>query len=587
MDLIEPLEATRAGLRFGERLVQRGLITQQQLQQALEVQCRSSAFLGQIVVDLGFQSAGVIGSLLGADFGIPYVDLIAVRPEAEAVGLLPEHVIRQDHCIPIRATDESIEVAMADPLDVSAIDRVHLHCRRRVLPRLTMAGELQRTINDFFDAYARTSEALQDLETQDADQGGQGRTRADLVVASEAPIVRLVDSLLESALAVRASDIHFEPHEAGLRVRFRVDGTLFEQAEIPRAQQAALIARLKVLCVMDITESRRPQDGRLQYENHGRPVDVRVSSVPTVLGEKLVLRILDKASVMVPLAKLGFQPNQQQHFEAMIRQPHGMVIVVGPTGSGKSTTLYSSLNLLNDSRRNIMTLEDPVEYKIRGLNQIQVNARIGLTFASGLRAFVRQDPDVILVGEIRDRETAEMAVQASLTGHLLLSTLHTNSAVGTIARLENLGVDPFLIAQALSGVVSQRLVARVCTQCSEEYLPEDAVLYAVGIRAEQAHSIRFMRGRGCRACRGRGYLGRVALYEVLRVDEAIRLLIMRRTPELEIHRAAELQGMRSLRDVALDAVRAGLTSPEEMGRVVLSHEDGDASTPPMDTAVAA
>lgn len=558
--------------RLGERLVAEGVISTQQLQQALETQQRQDAFLGQVLVDLGFVTAPIIGQVLARNFSVPYVDLLAVRPDPAAVGLVPEHVIRTLKAIPLRVVGETVEVAMVDPLDVSAIDQIHAYTKKHVRPCLSMSWELNRTINDLFDAYARTSQAIQELEKEqsEADQGR--RSRSEVGGITDAPIVRLVDSIVESAIAQRASDIHFEPHEAGLRVRFRVDGTLQEQTEIPISQQPAVIARMKVLCTMDITESRRPQDGRMRVEQHGAVLDFRASSVPTVFGEKLVLRILDKSSVMVPLAKLGFLPAAQHRFEGLVRQPHGMVIVVGPTGSGKSTTLYSALNLLNDTTRNIMTLEDPVEYNVRGLNQIQVNSRIGLTFASGLRSFVRQDPDVILVGEIRDRETAEMAVQASLTGHLMLSTLHTNSAVGTIARLANLGVDPFLIAQALSGVVSQRLLAKVCIHCAHDYHPSRETLEAVGISAAEAASIRFRKGTGCRTCRGRGYLGRVGLYEVMVVDDEMRRLIMRNAPESELQQVAERNGMQSLRECALVAVRAGITTPEEMGRVVLAQE---------------
>jgi type IV pilus assembly protein PilB len=558
--------------RLGDRLVTDGLITPQQLKQALETQQRQDAFLGQVLVDLGFLTAPVVGKLLARDFGVDYVDLLAIRPDPEVVALVPEHVIRETQAVPLRMVGDVVEVAMADPLDVSAIDQIYAYTKKQVRPCLTMAWELKRTINDLFDAYSRTSEALRELEKEEAVTGGGRRSRADLVVASEAPIVRLVESIVESAIAQRASDIHFEPYEAGLRVRFRVDGTLREQTDIPASQQPSVIARLKVLCTMDITESRRPQDGRMRIEQHGSTLDFRASSVPTVFGEKLVLRILDETSVMVPLARLGFLPAAQKRFESLIRQPLGMVIVVGPTGSGKSTTLYSALNLLNDATRNIMTLEDPVEYNVRGLNQVQVNARIGLTFASGLRSFVRQDPDIILVGEIRDRETAEMAVQASLTGHLMLSTLHTNSAVGTIARLANLGVDPFLIAQALSGVVSQRLVAKVCIHCARDYHPSREVLDAVGIAESDAAAIHFRKGDGCRTCHGQGYLGRVGIYEVLVVDEDMRKLIMRNAPESELQRLAERNGMQSLRQCALVAVQAGVTTPEEMGRVVLAQE---------------
>jgi Type II secretory pathway, ATPase PulE/Tfp pilus assembly pathway, ATPase PilB len=557
---------------LGEILVQRGIVTEQQVQQGLEVQSRSHAFIGQILVDLGFASARAVGELLGRRFGVPYVDLLKVQPTPQALELVPEEVIRATQALPLRVSGASIEVAMTDPLDVASIDRIHNITGLRVVPSLTMAGELLRTLNELFDASTRTSAALDDLAAEISDEERAQLTRAEIDAATTAPVVRLVDSIIESALASRASDIHFEPQERGLRVRFRVDGTLMEHTDIPRSQMPAVLARLKVLCIMDITESRRPQDGRMRYDKHGRTFDFRVSSVPTVFGEKLVLRILDKASVLVPLAKLGFLPDQQHKFESLIRQPHGMVIVVGPTGSGKSTTLYSSLNLLNDSKRNIMTLEDPVEYNVAGLNQIQVNTRIGLTFASGLRTFVRQDPDVILVGEIRDRETAEMAVQASLTGHLLLSTLHTNSAVGTVSRLANLGLDSFLIAQALTGVVSQRLVAKVCENCAVRYHPDVELLNAVNIAPHEAAEIHFRRGQGCRSCHGRGYLGRMAVYEVLVLDSHIRRLIMSSVSEDELQIAAERSGMMSLRDSVLHAVKAGITTPEEMGRVVLTKE---------------
>ena len=552
--------------------MQSGLVTEQQVQQALDMQTRSGSFLGQVFIDLGFISPVKIGPLVAQEFGVAYIDLSDVQPEPEAVALLGETIIRATRAVPLRFVGDSIEVAMVDPLDVAAIDTIHMRTQHRVIPLLSMAGELQRAINDLFDASTRTTEVLQELESE-VNEAEQARLlRSELTTANEAPVVRLVDSILDSALASRASDIHFEPHELGLRVRFRVDGTLMENAEIPRSQRASVIARLKVLCLMDIMENRRPQDGRIRYDNHGRLFDIRVSSVPTVYGEKLVLRILDKAAVLVPLARLGFMAEQQKRFEALVRQPHGMVLVVGPTGSGKSTTLYASLNMLNDATRNIMTLEDPVEYNVHGLNQTQVNARLGLTFASGLRTLVRQDPDVILVGEIRDQETAEMAVQASLTGHLLLSTLHTNSAVGTVSRLVNLGLDPFLIAQALSGVVSQRLIARVCAACSADYRPTPDTLNAVGISLDEAKEIRFKKGRGCRNCHGRGYQGRLGVYEVLVMDNEMRRMVLKNAPETDLQVCAEKSGMQSLREGALTAVRAGITTPEEMGRVIMIKE---------------
>ncbi len=536
----------------------------------MDVRLRSNTFIGQILVDLGFIRADVIGPIIASRLGVSYVDLLQTPPDPEAVSLVREDVMRATRSIPIRFTDDIVEVAMVDPLDVSAIDRLTFLTARRVVPLLTMAGEFQAIYNDLYDAQARTTGALHELEAEAAAQETVPVTRAVLAAAAEAPIVRLVDSIMESALALNSSDLHFEPGEQGLRVRYRVDGVLVQHTNIPANQIPAVTARLKVLCAMDVTENRRPQDGRMRFDHHGTVYDVRASSVRTVFGEKVVLRILDQASVLVPLARLGLLHDQQKRLDALILQPHGMVLVVGPTGSGKSTTLYSSLNLLNDAKRNIMTLEDPVEYNVAGLNQVQVNPKIGLTFASGLRTFVRQDPDVILVGEIRDQETAEMAVQASLTGHLLLSTLHTNSAVGTVTRLANLGLDPFLISQALTGVVSQRLCAKICTQCAVDYEPKPEVLEAIGLKNGSDQPVRFRRGMGCRACHGRGVSGRIGVFEVLVIDEDIRRLIMRQASEDELQRVAEANGMLSLREAALTAVRTGITTPEEMGRVVLT-----------------
>jgi type IV pilus assembly protein PilB len=563
------LSANRGMPRLGERLVQQGLVTQQQISQALEVQKRTGGFLGQTLVDLGFVSAQGVATFLASEFGVPYVDLLMVRPEPEAVKLVQEQHVRQLRAIPLRVTAGFLEVAMVDPLDTNAIDTLHQLTAYRILPVLTMAWELERTINELFDATSRATAALKELGADSTsgeprDRQERGRQQA----SAEAQVVVLVNSLIEGAIAVRASDIHFEPREVGLRVRYRVDGRLMDQTDIPRALQTPILARLKALATMDVTESRQPQDGRMDYDHHGRLLDLRVSSVPTVFGEKMVLRLLDKSAVMVPLSHLGFLPDQQARFENLIVQPHGMIIVAGPTGSGKSTTLYASLNRLNDGTRNIMTLEDPVEYRVPGLNQVQVNHQIGLSFASGLRTLVRQDPDVILVGEIRDPETAEMAVQASLTGHLMLTTLHTNSAVGTIARLANLNIDPFLISQALSGVVSQRLLARLCSSCAEPYQPDREVLRAVGIGPEEERTIEFRRGRGCRVCYHRGFLGRIGVFQVLVVDDELRRLIMREASESELEEAAERRGMRSMQSCAIEAVRAGLTTPEEIGRVV-------------------
>jgi general secretion pathway protein E len=434
-----------------------------------------------------------------------------------------------------------------------------------------MAGELQRAINDLFDASTRTSAALQELEAEAGEVDRARYTRAELAAASEAPIVRLVDSIFESAVALQSSDIHFEPQERALRVRFRVDGVLLDHAEIPRAQQPSVLARLKVLSLMDITESRRPQDGRLSYDHHGRVYDIRVSSVPTVHGEKMVLRILDKSTVLMPLAKLGLLPEQQRRFETMIRQPHGMVIVVGPTGSGKSTTLYSSLNLLNDSTRNIMTLEDPVEYYVPGINQVQINPRLNLTFASGLRTFLRQDPDVILVGEIRDRETAEIAVQAALTGHLVLSTLHTNDSASSVTRLLDMGVQPFLVSSSVVAILAQRLIRKVCLDCAKKYTPSETELANAGLTPEALKGRQLYRAVGCPHCLNTGYVGRLGIHEFLPMDEDIRALVMQNVDAGTIKKAAMAKGMLTLREDGVQKALRGLTTLEEV--MLITQED--------------
>lgn len=554
--------------RLGDRLLRRGVITETQLQQALEAQRRHNGFLGQILIDLGFVTGSDIGSVLAEDFGLSYVNLTDFHPDPEVLALVSEELVRATQTLPVRLRGDVLDVAMVDPLDVASIDQIYQATGKRINPMLAMAHEFQRAANMLFSSSGRTAEALEALEAEDQASEPSRTGRHETGASVDAPIVKLVQSIFQTAAAMGASDIHLEPNARGLRVRYRIDGSLTEFTEVPTSQRAALIARVKVLCEMDITESRRPQDGRLQFEDHGKATDVRVSSVPTPYGEKIVMRLLNKSAVLVPLTKLGFQADEQLRVESLIRQPHGMILVVGPTGSGKSTTLYACLNILNEATRNIMTLEDPIEYDVDGLNQVQVNSRIGLTFASGLRTFVRQDPDVIFVGEVRDGETAEIAIQASLTGHLLLSTLHTNSAVGSIARLVNLGLDPFLIGQALSGVVSQRLVAKLCEQCAEDRAVEAEFLRAVGVSREEAKGARFRVARGCRSCHYRGYAGRVGVFEVLLIDETMQRLIRGNASDAELQRAAEVGGMRSIRSSALRLAQSGTISLEEMARVV-------------------
>ncbi|MFN3652772.1 MAG: GspE/PulE family protein [Armatimonadota bacterium] len=567
------LEATAkpVDILVAERLLQTGAINRTQFDQGIENYTRTSRFIGDTLIDIGAVSAEQVGQALEEIYQVPFVDLVDVTPEPAAIALLPEEFARQKSVVPLRKIGSRLEVALTDPLDLDLLDEIALRTNCHVLPRISLPREILRSINQEYDARVRATAAIQALQSS----SDASDSVSDLDLSSQvqaAPLIRLVDSLLQAAIGAQASDIHFEPQADSLRVRFRIDGVLSEQAVIPKNQQAAVLSRLKLMCHMDIAENRKPQDGRMSFDDHGRGYDLRASTMPTLHGEKMVLRILDKSSILVPLERLGFLPDQLEGWRSMIHRPHGLILVVGPTGCGKTTTLYASLNAVNQTAQNITTIEDPVEYFIPGINQTQVNPRAGITFANGLRALLRQDPDVIMVGEIRDEETAEIAVQAALTGHLVLSTIHTNSASGTIARLANMGIDPFLIASALAGISSQRLVGRVCPHCAEEYEPEPEVLERLGVPPEYVRDWHFRRGVGCRTCLNRGYLGRIGLYEVLLTDDRLRQLIMRNASAGELEAAAMDSGMRPLAESAWDAVRKGLTTVAEVARVVLMQE---------------
>src|SRR5438445_8601749 len=396
-------------------------------------------------------------------------------------------------------------------------------------------------------------------------------------MAFEAPVIRLVNLLVESAIAAEASDIHIEPFEDTLRVRYRIDGILFDQESPPPRLRDAVTSRIKLMAEMNIAERRLPQDGRIRVSLHGRRVDIRVSTIPTVHGESIVMRLLDRASVFLPLEKLGFGADTLKHFEALIQRPHGILLVTGPTGSGKTTTLYAALEKINSPDRKILTIEDPVEYQLKGVNQIHVKPKIGLSFATGLRHIVRQDPDVILIGEIRDLETAEIAIQAALTGHLVFSTLHTNDAPGAITRLQDMGVEPYLVASVLSGVLAQRLVRRICQSCRVLDAPDPGDLLAIGVA--DGHGVELFRGEGCEACRKTGYKGRVGIYELFIITEEIRSLILRKASTGEIRRVAVEQGMVTLREDAWAKARSGFATIEEILRVTQEDSCGPARRP--------
>ena len=478
--------------------------------------------------------------------------------------------LRQYVACPIAVEGSTISVATADPTNPVLLDDLRQSLGQSLGMTVKLCVAPPQAILEAIEASYGTSTALQKLVEGIAPTEGDGEREEDVNqlrdMAFEAPVVRLVNLLIEEAMVAEASDIHIEPFEDSLRVRYRVDGLLYDQEAPPRRLQAALTSRIKIMAEMNIAERRLPQDGRIRVTAAGgRRVDIRVSTVPTIHGESIVMRLLDRSSVFLPFDRLGFAPAAARGFETLIHRPHGIVLVTGPTGSGKTTTLYAALDKINRPDLKIITVEDPVEYQLKGINQIPVRPKIGLSFASGLRHIVRQDPDVIMVGEIRDLETAEIAIQAALTGHLVFSTLHTNDAPGAVTRLQDMGCEPYLVSSVLSGVLAQRLVRRVCQACRAPDHPDPATLLALGVT--DVASVELFHGKGCDDCRGTGYRGRTGIYELFRITEEARSLVVRKAPAGEIRRLAVAQGMVTLREDAWAKACAGLTTVEEILRV--------------------
>jgi len=559
--------------KLGEILVSRSAATEADLEKALGEQRQSKRFLGQILLKRGVIKKRDLAKALEDQLGIPYIELSELSIPAEVAGLLPENLLRLHRALPFDLEGDTASVAMADPLNLTAIEAMRLVSGLQIRPFFAPEEDVLLATNRLFDGRAAAYKAIEDTS-------GMGQEREEITVrelermVEDAPVVRLVDSIIQGAMTGAASDIHLEPQEREVRVRYRVDGVLYEMMQIPKRLQAAVTSRVKIMAGMDIAERRLPQDGRISMGANGHQYDLRVSTLLTVFGEKVVMRLLDKSSVLLPLEELGFLPEQQALVEALIAKPYGMLLSTGPTGSGKTTTLYTALNRVNHGGNNIVTVEDPVEYQIPGINQTQVNLAAGITFARGLRAIVRQDPDVIMVGEIRDRETAEIAVQSALTGHLVFSSLHTNDAASALPRLLDMGVEPFLIASSVIGVIGQRLVRMVCRNCKVSYQPDARIMEELGIpQAEQREEIRLARGEGCPACSNRGYRGRTGVFEVLRMSERTKRLVMEKRAALEIREAAVAEGMVVMQECGLRKVLQGITSPEEMMRVIYVEEE--------------
>ena len=553
---------------LGEMLLTEGLITQAQLDAALKAQAERGLPIGQLLVEDGAVTEAVLMGALARQLGLDFVDLAEYPIDRGAVALLPEPMARRILALPVTWAEDRLVVAMADPGNVLAIDDMRAVTGAEITIVVATRSQLSEAIDRFHRLDSEVDEVAQIAAGELEDDEDEAFTRE---AVEDAPIVKFVNLLIAQACSDRASDIHVEPTEHDLRIRFRVDGVLHEVMHSPRSIQGGVISRLKVMADINIAERRIPQDGRISLNVAGKAIDLRVATLPTVYGEKVVMRILDKTRAQLSLSDLGFHPAVLPRFEACFRKPYGTILVTGPTGSGKSTTLYATLNVLNSADKNVITVEDPVEYRLPGVNQVQVNPKAGLTFASALRSILRSDPDIVLVGEIRDRETATIAVEASLTGHLVLSTLHTNDAASTPMRMVEMGVEPFLVVSALDCVVAQRLARKLCDRCREEYEPTHAELTEAGwpaalLKAEGPPML--YRAIGCAACSRTGYRGRLAVHEVMVMSEEISRMVVERYSSDDIKKTALSQGMLTLREDGLVKVAQGKTTLEELFRVI-------------------
>lgn len=569
--------ATAFKQKFGDLLVQTEQITNEQLDEALLEQGKTKERLGIVLVKKGYITEQRLIETLEFQLGIPHVILSKRKIDPEILALVPEHVAKKYHVFPVEKQGKRLVLAMVDPTDVYALDELRLTLNFEIQPVIVSEEDMNQAFSYYFGISGSVNEVFKDLDVQieedEAEEQGSGDLEA---MVEEAPIVRLVNLLITQAVKDRASDIHLEPTERELVIRYRVDGRLKKIMTSPKNTQAAIISRIKIISGMNIAEKRLPQDGRIQMRVEGIPIDLRVSCIPIVFGEKVVMRILFKSNVLAKMETLGFLPDTLERFRSVYKQPHGIILVTGPTGSGKSTTLSSVLNELNSPEENIMTVEDPVEYQITGINQVQVNVKAGLTFAMALRSFLRQDPDIIMVGEIRDGETAQIATQAALTGHLVLSTLHTNDAPSSITRLIDMKIEPFLVASTVIGILAQRLVRGVCPDCKKAYpLASDSVYYDIvrqSLPECPPEKLIFYKGDGCRRCNGKGYAKRLAIHEVLLVNQDLRSLISKNVPAGDIKEMAVNNGMRTLLQDGILKALEGKTTLDEIVRVAYVSE---------------
>ena len=561
--------------RLGELLIAAGTINEEQLNRALEIQKESKDRLGTVLIDNNIITEDQLIESLQMQLGIEYVDLTQVKIPIELASAVPKTIAKQYNVVPVQIVRDEIYLAMSDPLNFYAIEEVRKSARKKVIPMVARSSSVEYAIQVLYGNEG-AAKAIEEMKMESAAAGGpEQQVNASAFSSnvigddsvSNAPTIRLVNSIIERAVDERASDIHIEPREENLYVRMRIDGLMREILTVPKDLQNSVISRIKVVSGLDIAEKRVPQDGRFNVHARGKDIDLRVSTLPTVYGEKIVARLLDKSDGRVTKEKVGLTGRDEEIFDKMMQWHSGVILLVGPTGSGKTTTMYAMINELNKPEVNLVTLEDPVEYNVDGVNQVQINEKTGMTFAAGLRAILRQDPDIVAVGEIRDGETAEIAMRAAITGRLVLSTIHTNDAVGTIERLQDIGVEPYLTASALRGIISQRLVRRICPECKEEYTPDEEELE--NLRLPKKPGMKFYRGTGCPNCFNTGYRGRAAIFEMLPINRAVRELISEKEKRsvIEEKLKSAQTGFVSMRENALRMMMEGITSSEEVMRV--------------------
>ncbi|HEX8211767.1 MAG TPA: type IV-A pilus assembly ATPase PilB [Longimicrobium sp.] len=555
--------------RIGEQLVRENLINQEQLSRALDDARANGTRVGFSLVKLGFLAEQDLVRALARQHRVPAVDLERVKLDPRILKLIPTEIATKHQVLPLRRVGRTLTVAMSNPTDLGVIDDLKFITRLDIEPVIAGDFTLKKTIDrEYEQSDERITDLLKQIELDDIevmeDREEEMSAVALAAAVDEAPVVKLINGILTDAVQKGASDIHFECYEKDIRVRYRVDGVLQEIMRPPMKMKAALISRFKILSDLNIAERRVPQDGRLKLRLGKRVIDFRVSTLPTLFGEKIVLRILDKGNLTLDLEKFGMEPKAEQDFMHAIMNPYGMVLVTGPTGSGKTTTLYSALSKINTNEVNIMTAEDPVEYNLHGINQVQVRTDIGMTFAAALKAFLRQDPNVIMVGEIRDLETGSIGIKAALTGHLVLSTLHTNDAPSTITRMVDMGIEPFNVASAVNLITAQRLVRRICSGCKEPVTYPEVYLRAAGIDLDEAAAMTFYRGKGCDTCNGSGYKGRQGLYEVMAMSPALRRMILQEASTADLQAQAIAEGMLTLRMDGMQKIARGVTTLEEV-----------------------